>query len=233
MAITEREYYYKILETDSLKRIADKHGLSPTIEWARKIWEDSNNKWMHTESDKYGKKAKRQIHIGNNKYAIYDPSQYKPNYRGYDDPHQIIFYEGEKIWIPKEDSTDRIIYDISDDELINGFVPEFGKKYRLIFPAIKVRIHQNKKISSNNDKYTLYGYDNKGELVYKKTLTVKDDAVDNNGIYELEFNGTPSNLKYNIEVTFDPGGKKNKEKTEVLIADTTYNGNFNNNSNVV
>jgi hypothetical protein len=222
MAIENREYYYRILETDSLTRIADKHGLSPTIEWARKIWEDSNNTWMHTESDKYGKKAKRQIHIGNNKYAIYDPAKYGPTYRGYEDPHQIIFYEGEKIWIPKEDSTDRIIHEITDDELINGFRPEHGKRYRLIFPAMKLRIEMETGTYSENDKYTLSGYDENGELIYKKSLVVKEKAIDNNGIKELIFQATPKSLKYKLEVTL-PADGKNKEKTVVLITETTYN----------
>ncbi|MCL1864201.1 MAG: hypothetical protein FWF73_00120 [Spirochaetes bacterium] len=233
MAIENREYYYKILETDSLTRIADKHGLTPPIEWARKIWEDEKNKWMHTESDKYGKKAKRQIHIGNNKYAIYEPSKFGPGYRGYEDPHQIIFYEGEKIWIPKEDSTDRIIHDMSDDELINGFRPEFGKKYRLIFPAMKVIVNTSKEISSDSDKYTLSGYDDKGELIYKRSLVVKEDGVDNNGIKELEFQATPTCLRYNLEVTYNPDSKKKKKKTVELIAGTRYSRNFNKNSNIV
>ena len=229
MAIESREYYYKILETDSLTRIAAKHGLEPTIEWARKIWEDENNSWMHTESDKYGKKAKRQIHIGNNKYAIYDPSKYGPGYRGYEDPHQIIFYEGEKIWIPKEDSTDRIIHEMTDDELINGFRPEFGKRYRLIFPAIKVRVHAIEDISSDDDKYTLYGYDDNRELIYKRSLLVKEDGVDNNGIKELIFQATPKCLKYNLEVTSSVDGKK-KEEIEGLMANATYNSNINRNN---
>jgi hypothetical protein len=33
MAIEQSEYLYKMLETDSLTRIADKHGMTPTIEW--------------------------------------------------------------------------------------------------------------------------------------------------------------------------------------------------------
>ena len=222
MAIESREYYYKILETDSLTRIAAKHGLTPTIEWARKIWEDSNNAWMHTESDKYGKKAKRQIHIGNNKYAIYDPSKYGPGYRGYEDPHQIIFYEGEKIWIPKEDSTDRIIHEMTDDELINGFKPEFGKRYRLIFPAMKVKIGLEDGTYSEDDKYTLYGYDANGELIYKRSLIVKDDSIDNNGVKEFEFNATPRNLKYTLEIT-SYNNEKKKFETVGLIANTTYN----------
>ncbi|MCL1864930.1 MAG: hypothetical protein FWF73_03875 [Spirochaetes bacterium] len=190
--IKNREYYYKILEEDSLARIADKHGLKPPIEWARKILEDSNNSWMHTESDKYGKKVKRQIHIGNHKYAIYDSSKYGPGYRGYEDPHQIIFYAGEKIWIPKE------------------------------VPTMKVRLAMEAGTYSEDEKYTLSGYDDNGELIYRKSLIVKEDAIDNNGIKELIFQATPRNLKYTLEVTF-PADDKNKEKTMVLMTDAPYN----------
>ena len=219
MAIEESEYYYKILETDSLTRIADKHGLSPTIEWARKIWEDEKNKWMHTESDKYGNKSKRQIHVGNNKYAIYDPAKYGPGYRGYEDPHQIIFYAGEKIWIPAKNETEREIHHMSDDELINGFVPEFGKKYRLIFPAIKVQLAMKDERYSEYDKYTLYGHDAKGELIYERSLVVRDDAVDNDGIKELEFFATPTCLKYTLEVTASTGEKR-VEAAELVVNET-------------
>jgi len=222
MAIENSQYYYKILETDSLTRIADKHGLSPTIEWARKIWEDSKNSWMHTESDKYGRKAKRQIHVGNNRYEIYDHSRYGPGYKGYDDPHQIIFYEGEKIWIPERVEGERIRHDITDDELINGFRPEHGKRYLLVFPAIKVQLDMKDGTYSEDDKYTLTGYDDKGELIYKKSLIVKEDSEVKNGIKELVFSATPTCLKYTLEITSSTGDKKKVETTE-LIANKIFN----------
>jgi hypothetical protein len=221
MAIEQSEYYYKILETDSLTIIADKHGLTPVKEWARKIWEDEKNLWMHTESDRYGKKSTRYLHIGNNKYERYDHSRYQEGYRGYDDPHQIIFYEGEKLWIPAKEETERIIHEMTDDELINGFVPEFGKKYRLIFPAMKVQLAMEDGTYSEDDKYTLYGYDNKGELIYKRTLVIKDDAVDNGGIKELIFQATPKCLKYTLDITSKVGDNK-KEETRTLKANAAY-----------
>ena len=225
MAIDKSDYEYKVIEGDSLTRIADKHGLKPVKEWGRKIWEDSNNAWMHTESDKYGKKSKRQLHIGNNKYAVYDHSLYGTGYIGYDDPHQIILYPGEKIWIPKTELTERIIHYITDDELINGFRPEHGKRYRLIFPAMKLRIELKSGTYSEDNKYTLTGYDNNGELIYNKSLVVKEKAIDNNGTKELIFQATPTCLKYTLELT-TPADDKNKEKTEVLMTDTAYSENI-------
>ena len=225
MAIDKSDYEYTVVDGDSLTRIAEKHGLTPVTDWARKIWEDSNNTWMHTESDKYGKKAKRQIHIGNNKYAVYDPSLYGLGYIGYEDPHQIILYAGEKIWIPKTELTDRIIHEMTDDDLINGFRPEHGKRYRLIFPAMKVRLEMEAGTYSENEKYTLYGHDDKGELIYKKSLVVKDDGEDNNGIKELVFSATPKCLKYTLEVTL-PADAKNKDGKVEVITGITYNGNI-------
>ncbi|MCL1864195.1 MAG: LysM peptidoglycan-binding domain-containing protein [Spirochaetes bacterium] len=232
MAIEESEYYYTVVNGDSLTKIADKHGLKPVRDWARKIWEESKNSELYIEADKFGKKAKRQLHIGSNHYEVYDHSRYAPSYRGYDDPHQIILYAGEKIWIPAKGERERIRHEMTDDELINGFVPEFGKRYELIFPAIKVQVFTADEKYIKDDKYTLYGYDDKGDLIYKRSLTVKEDGVDNNGIKELEFNATPRNLKYTLGVTSSADDKKRKEPLE-LIANTTYNRIFNSKNDVV
>ena len=204
MAIEQTEYYYKILETDSLTRIADKHGLKPTIEWARKIWEDDKNKWMHTESDRYGKRSTRWLHIGNNKYERYDHSRYMPGYRGYEDPHQIIFYGGEKIWIPKKDDSDRIRHILTDEELLEGFKPEHGKKYELVFPVFIAEVKLEEDKCKDGDKFTLYGYDenDKENIIYKKTLTMKDDAIKEEGKYpRFKFVATPTKLLYSLECT--------------------------------
>ncbi|MCL1865659.1 MAG: hypothetical protein FWF73_07605 [Spirochaetes bacterium] len=222
MTIEESQYYYTVVDGDSLTRIADKHGLKPTIDWARKIWEDSKNSWMHTESNKYGSKSKRQLHIGNNRYELYDHLRYEPGYGGYEDLHQIILYSGEKIWIPERVEGERIRHEITDDELINGFRPEFGRRYLLVFPAIKLQLDMEDGTYSEDDKYTLYGYDDKDELIYKRTLTVKEDSEDNNGIKELVFNATPTCLKYTLEITSRTGDKKKVETAE-LIANKIFN----------
>ena len=232
MPIDKSDYEYTVEEGDSLIRIAEKHGFKPITDWARKIWEDSKNEGLYVNANMHGKKVKRQLHLGSNHYEPYDHFRYGPSYRGYDNPSQIILYAGEKIWIPHAESTDRIIHEMTDDELINGFVPEFGKRYELIFPAMKVKVHTFEDRSSDNDKYTLYGYDDKGELIYKKSLIVKEDSEDNNGIKELIFNATPKCLKYTLEVTSSVDGKKKVETVE-LITDTTYNSNINNNNNMV
>ena len=210
MAIEKSEYYYTIEKEDSLTRIADKHGLKPIKDWARKIWEDSKNSELYIEADMHGKKVKRQLHLGSNYYEPYNHLRYMPGYRGYDDPHQIILYSGEKIWIPNKGDRERIVHEMTDDELINGFVPEFGKRYRLIFPAMKLRLLMIDRTYSNDDKYTLYGYNDKNELIYRKSLIVKDDSIDNNGIKELIFQATPKNLLYTLEI--DEGEDNDGEK---------------------
>ena len=52
---------------------------------------------------------------------------------------------------------------------------------------------------NDGDKFTLYGY-KKGKIMYKNTLTMKDDAIKNKGKYpRFKFVGTPTDLLYSLE----------------------------------
>ena len=199
MAEAKENYEYNVVEGDSLNKIADKHGISPTVDGARKLWEHEKNKTLHSDANRHGSKIKRQLHVGNNKYDKYDHSRYAPGYRGYDKPDQIILYAGEKIWIPE---TSRERHEITDDELIYGFTPEHGKKYELVFPVYEIIIELDEGEYDDADKYTLYGYDkdNKNNIIYKKILTIGNDAIKEEGAYpKFEFVGTPTNLLYSLE----------------------------------
>ena len=59
MAIDKSDYEYTIEEGDSLIKIAERHGLKPITDWARKIWEDNRNLDLYIEADMHGKKVKR------------------------------------------------------------------------------------------------------------------------------------------------------------------------------
>jgi hypothetical protein len=199
MAITKDKYQYSVVQGDSLVKIADKHGLTPALDWARKIWSDEKNKQLHTNATMNGNKRKRQVHDGNNKYIVYEPSKFTPGNREYDKPDQIILYAGEKVWIPE---TKREHHEITDDELINGFVPEFGKKYELVFPVYEIIIELEEDEYEDADKYTLCGFkkENTSNALYKKTVTIGNDAIKEEGAYpKFRFVGTPTNLLYSLE----------------------------------
>ncbi|MCP4137538.1 MAG: hypothetical protein GY754_41610 [bacterium] len=201
MGISKRDYEYKVVKSDSLTRIAKKHGMEPTEVWARRIWQDSKNQKLHTDADMYGKKVKRQLHLGENKYRAYDhDNDWKQASRAFEDPHQIILYAGEKIWISKPE---RELHELTDDELMNGYVPEQGKKLDLIIPSMEFEIELNEKEYSEDDIYTLYGYkkNNKTTFIYKKTLSAKEDLIEEDEQFpRLKFIGTPRGLLYSLEL---------------------------------
>jgi hypothetical protein len=135
MAIDRDDYEYNVVEGDSLRKIAQKHGLDP-LAGARRIWEYTWEKRGYSDdANMHGKTVHRKLHMGNNRYVNYDHSRWgDPGYKGYNDPHQIILYSGETVWIPPRE------YEISDEELINGFVPDTCKRYKLKFPVFAVRL---------------------------------------------------------------------------------------------
>ena len=224
MAIENSNYEYTIEEGDSLTRIAEKHGLKPTTDWARRIWEDNKNSELYIEADMHGKKVKRQLHLGGNHYEPYEHFRYRPGYDGYDDPHRIIVYVGEKIWIPE---AKRIRHELTDEELIEGFQPEHGKKYELVFPVFEIVVELEEDEYNDGDKFTLCGYDkdNKENIIYKKTLIMKDDAIKKEGAYpRFKFVGTPRKLLYSLECTPEKPLTKDGESIEkyFIFEDRNY-----------
>jgi hypothetical protein len=210
---------YTVVNGDSLVKIARSHGMSSAVDGARRIWQDKKNESLHSQATMSGRKVNRQIHVGGDKYEKYEHSKFAPGYRGYDKPDQIILYAGEKIWIP---DTERIRHEITDDELLNGFIPEHGKKYELVFPAIRVLFNTENVSYADDDKYTLYGYDDNEQMTFKKTLTVKKDKIQNGDLIQLIFNGTPRKLRYTLEVEPEPDENGKKQEIKQLFAKLTY-----------
>ena len=209
MGETKENYNYTVVNGESLVSIAEKHDLQPAIAWARKIWLDEKNASLHKTGKMNGKNVKRQIHLGNDRYEDYDHSKFAAGYRGYELPNQIILYSGEKLWIPE---VSRILHFVTDEEILKGFTPEYGKKYELIFPAIRVRFDKEYKSYDDGDKYTLSGYDENKREIYKKTLTVGSDKIEKDGVTQIIFRATPRSLKYAMTAERKAGSKKETVK---------------------
>lgn len=185
---------YTVVDGDSLVKIANKHGMPSPVESARKIWQDQKNESLHAKANMSGRTVNRQLHVGGNKYQKYDHSKFAAGYRGYDQPDQIILYTGEKIWIP---DTEWIRHEITDDELINGFVPDYGKKYELVYPAYKVLVEKENLDEDADCEFTLTG--KKGnEVKYQKTLNIKNNT-DDKPYLEVIFQMTPRGLLYSLD----------------------------------
>lgn len=242
---------YKVVEGDSLIKIAKMKTdvMDPEdttdpekdlVERARKIWKDGKNRELYTEkANMHGKRVNRKLHMGNNRYVDYDDSRWGEGYRAYDDPHQIILYSGEDIWIPlkanevtEEDrpaenqtvEATEIEYEereISAEELINGFVPDTCKRYKLKFPVFAVRLEM--KDVNEDDVFILTGnLKNENDIIFKKTLTIRDDQIKGDQYVDLHFVGTPKNLEYTLVV--EPGPEDTSEQDNAEDADRPRGG---------
>ena len=210
MAISEREYNYRVTENDNLLKIAQKHGMENLADAARKIWEDERNKSLHKEAKRNGNKAKRQIIDKEGVENDFDVVKYrrKESKSGYDDPSIIVLYKDEVIWIPNEKKTnkkeeakeERIEHKIKDEELKKGFKPDqIDGKYKLIFPVMKILIEKEEKEKNKDFDLILTGENSSGKEEYRKKLTNKDDkAVGESPYFELYFQMTPKDLLYTL-----------------------------------
>jgi hypothetical protein len=211
MAIEDRDYEYEIVTSDSLIEIAKKHGFTPDQKWARKIWEDSRNEGLYTDATMNdGTSVKRQLHLGNNRYREYvHGNDWNPQNSAYKNPGQIILYAGEKIWIPPEEEEEetpdeRKLYELKDEDLVNGFTPETGKPYKLVFPSLTLKLEIDPSAAGSvGDKYILTSTDD--DVWYNKTLVVKETKVDKVGFIELQYIGIRSDLNYTLKVEPESG----------------------------
>jgi hypothetical protein len=221
---------YKVVRGDSLVRIAQKNGLNPTQKWARKIWEDPQNSAMHTKAKMTsGRQVNRKIHMGNNKYLNYDHDLYKEkgDYRGYTHPDQIILYTGEEIMIPpkekkeekEEEKTEFICHIIKDEELVEGFTPDWQKKYELTFPVFDVKVKKSD-IRSDDSNFYLFSTDDNER--YKHTLSIDDNKSEDEKFVVLHFQCTPKNLKYTLEVQADEDKEGNEVENYYIFENKSY-----------
>lgn len=99
-----------------------------------------------------------------------------------------------------QSNDERISLEITPDQLLKGVIiaPGANKKYKLIFPVLKLRLNIDPNIrDSQDDVYTLYSND--ANHYYKKSLTVKDDKQPDDNLLDLHYVGINRNLQYTLE----------------------------------
>jgi hypothetical protein len=225
--MSQYNYQYTIIKNDSLTIIAQKHGLMPIIEQARRIWQDHKNANMYTYGLMNGRKVRRQLHMGNNKYEGYNHQKFSAGYRGYDDPHQIILYEGEILWIPEVEGQDissndngNILHKVTHNDLISELSLFSHKKYNLVIPYYIVKMPKEE--VNESDKFVLIGKNEKGNILYKETLNMRTDKIENDPYIELHFYATPQNLFYTLDILPGPDDNGNSQDAYTIVDNQSY-----------
>lgn len=217
MVIDKRDYYYIVQRGDSLRKIAEIHGMSGELGRST-IWIDDKNTHLHTDgaiSDEepgQSRQVKRQLYL-NGSYIDYDHSQHSCQ-------GVIVLYVDEKIWIPAEEKSDdsqkdsedkaKIKKELSGDDLVYGISIKPDTEYELVLPVFNLRVEEDPNDTAIKDsKYILYSNDM--DESYKKTLTV-DDAVVKEDIIDYYFAGVNYELEYSLRI--EPGKDENGKKED-------------------
>lgn len=156
-------------------------------------------------------KRVRKYHKGGNVYENYRHGvHFQSGQRCYEHPHQIIFHGGERIWLPdqitppEQPERECIRYEITDNELKNGFTPKPDKDYELIVPVFRLQLEIDESYT-RDDKFTLYSTDD--EKYYKQTMTFDDNQSEVEEYLDLHFQGVRRDLNYTLEITTGSGEK--------------------------